>query len=71
MFDGLFLLICHCTLSIFFPFNILAGLRIKSCVSPYSLDDFSFSSTDTNTEFVEHIQLCMQRLRYRGLDRTP
>ena len=42
MFDGLFLLTCHCTRSIFFPFNILAGLRIKSCVSPYSLDDGIF-----------------------------
>ena len=42
MFDGLFLLICHCTRSIFFPFNILAGLRIKSCVSPYSLDEGIF-----------------------------
>ena len=39
---GCFLLICHRTLSIFFPINIFAGLRIKSCVSPYSLDDGIF-----------------------------
>ena len=40
---GCFLLIRHWTLSIFLPFNILAGLRIKSCVSPYrSLDDGTF-----------------------------
>ena len=30
----------HCP--IIFPFNILAGLRIKSCVSSYSLDDGMF-----------------------------
>lgn len=40
---GCFLLIRHWTLSIFLSFNILAGLRIKSCVSPYrSLYDETF-----------------------------
>ena len=32
---------------------------------------FLFSSTHTNTQFVEHIKLYIQWSRNRGLDRTP